>query len=223
MRIVKGKKVVDEDIDLRALVSGYKSVVVDIGTGDGRFVYKMARQQPETFFIGVDSAADNMAEYSSKAVKKPGKGGLSNAIYVVASAENLPSRMEGIAGKIFVILPWGSLLEGIVKGERVLLSSIRSIAAPEASLELFFTYSHLIEVGEMNRRELPELSLEYIENNLASLYMDCGIRILDKEIISNERLREYETQWAKRLGFGRNRTVYHVTGVITSPQLLRNE
>jgi len=223
LRIVKGKKVIDGDIDLRALISGYKSVVVDIGTGDGRFVYKMARQQPEVFFIGVDSAAGNMMEYSSKALKKPGKGGLANILYVAASAENLPPQMQGIAGKIFIILPWGSLLEGIVKGERDILSSIRSIAAPEASLEMFFTYSHLIESGEMDRRDLPELSLDYIENTLASSFMEFGIRILDKEIISNEGLREYETQWAKRLGFGRSRAVYHVTGVIISPQQFVSE
>lgn len=214
LRIVRGKKIEGGGLDLREMASGYSSVIVDLGTGDGRFVYKMAREQPGNLFIGVDSAAENMMEYSAKAIKKAARGGAANAVYVVASAEDLPAEMSGIADKIFVILPWGSLLEGIIKGSKEILGGIARAARPGADLELFFTYSHLHEEGEIGRRELPGLSLEYIESTMTPLYRDLGIALGQKEIITNEELRKYETHWARKLGFGKNRDVFHVKGII---------
>ncbi|MCL5057248.1 MAG: hypothetical protein M1130_04475 [Actinobacteria bacterium] len=214
LRIVRGKKIENGGLDLRELASGYSSVIVDLGTGDGRFVYKMAREQPRNLFIGIDAAAENMMEYSSRAVKKPPKGGASNAVYISAGAEDLPAEMSGLADKIYVILPWGSLLEGIVKGSGEILGGIAGAARPGAALELFFTYSHLHEEGEIGRRELPALSLEYIENTMTLLYREKGILLGEKEIITNEELRRYETHWARKLGFGKNRTVFHVKGII---------
>ncbi|MDQ3258004.1 MAG: hypothetical protein M3R15_29660 [Acidobacteriota bacterium] len=32
-----------------------EGIVLDIGTGDGRFVYAYARQNPNKFFIGIDA------------------------------------------------------------------------------------------------------------------------------------------------------------------------
>ncbi|MHB8157500.1 MAG: methyltransferase domain-containing protein [Desulfocucumaceae bacterium] len=213
LRTLNGKKI-ETDINLQERVSGYNSVIIDIGTGDGRFVYKMARQQPDNFFIGVDPVAENMMAYGMKVIKKPVKGGLSNVLYVVASAEEMPVELNSIASKIFIILPWGSLLEGVAKGRREILENIARVAAPSAGLEIFFTYSDLHEQGEMSRRELPELSLEYIEETIVPLYRASGILITGKEIASNERLCKYETQWAKRLGFGKARTVFHIRGVV---------
>lgn len=214
LRIVRGKKIEKGGINLREMASGYASVIVDLGTGDGRFVYKMARQHPRKLFIGIDAAAENMMEYSFRALKKPNKGGAANAVYVAASAEDLPSELDGLADEIYVILPWGSLLEGIVKGGREILEGLARIARSGASLDLFFTYSHLHEEGEISKRDLPGLSLAYIEETLTPLYRESGIILSEKEIISNEELRLYETHWARKLGFGKNRTVFHVKGVM---------
>ncbi len=38
------------------------------------------------------------------------------SLYVVAAAEELPQELYHKADKIYVNLPWGSLLEGVVKG-----------------------------------------------------------------------------------------------------------
>ncbi len=214
LRILKGKKII-EQADLSGIMSGFDSVAVDIGTGDGRFIYNLAKKSPGTFFIGLDPAAANMFEYSSKIIKKPGKGGLPNVLYVVSNIEELPDELSGIAGNIYINLPWGSLLEGVVKAsDYVLCNVIRLAKPPEASLELCFTYSELHELGEMDRRELPELSLAYIKETLVPLYEKKGIRIKQLGTIDNEDLREHGTQWSKRLGFGRSREVYRISAVI---------
>ncbi|TYQ16128.1 UNVERIFIED_CONTAM: 16S rRNA (adenine(1408)-N(1))-methyltransferase [Acetivibrio alkalicellulosi] len=214
MRILKGKSVV-EMTDLNEVLEGFESVIVDIGTGNGRFVYKHAQSNKNNFYIGVDPAAENMMEYASKIIKKPKKGGLNNALYVICGAEELPEEIYSKADKIYINLPWGSLLEGVVKGNDVILENIVKVAkSSQASLEIWFTYNNLHEAGEMSRRELPALSVEYIKDTLVPIYNASGIEINDIEIVTNEELKEFDTQWSKRLGFGRAREVYRIKAVI---------
>ncbi|RCX09288.1 16S rRNA (adenine(1408)-N(1))-methyltransferase [Anaerobacterium chartisolvens] len=214
LRILKGKKII-EQADLSGIAEGFDSIAVDIGTGDGRFVYNLAKKNPGTLFIGLDPAAENMFEYSSRIIKKPSKGGLPNVLYVVSNIEELPDELSGAADNIYINLPWGSLLEGVVKAsDHVLCNVVRLAKPPEASLEMCFTYSELHELGEMDRRELPELSLDYIRETLVPLYHEKGIEIKQLGTIDNQDLREHGTQWAKRLGFGRSREVYRISAAI---------
>jgi len=214
LKVLKGKKIV-EDINIKDVISGYSKVAVDVGTGDGRFAYKKARENPDTFYIGIDPAAENMMEFAAKIMKKPSKGGLNNVMYVVSGIEDLPTELYGIANKITVNLPWGSLLEGVAKGNSTVLDRLVSLAAhPEASLDMCFSYSILIEAGEMNRRELPELSTDYLKESLIPIYKQKGIKINELNTIDNDELIGYGTQWAKRLGFGRARDIYRISAVI---------
>ncbi|HEX9060241.1 MAG TPA: hypothetical protein VF941_08675 [Clostridia bacterium] len=186
MRLLRGKKIIIEN-DIKSVVPENFQVALDIGTGDGRFIYKKAKENPDTFFIGIDSAAENMFEYSSKIMKKPSRGGLSNAAYIVAGAEELPDELSGIASCIYINLPWGSLLEGIVKGDSLILDNITKIAAaPKSSLNMCFSYSILLEAGEIGRRELPELSEEYVRAELEPLYLKKGISFTTISSITNE-------------------------------------
>jgi len=210
LNILKGKKILT-DMVLNEIISGFNDIAVDVGTGDGRFVYKQAKLNPQTFYIGMDPAAENMMEYASKIVKKPSKGGLVNALYVVSNLEDLPDEMADLANHIFINLPWGSLLEGVSKGRSEVLDNLVKLAkAPLASLDICFTYSVLHEAGEMERRDLPQLSLDYINEVVVPLYKDRGITVNSVDTISNETLKEYDTQWSKRLGFGRTRDVFRI-------------
>lgn len=210
LKALKGKKVL-EDIDLIEVLSGFNKIAIDVGTGDGRFVYKKAKENSDTFYIGMDPAAENMMEYASKIVKKPSKGGLNNVLYVVSNIENLPEEMNNIAHQVYVNLPWGSLLEGITKGREDVLDNLVGLAkAPYADLDMCFTYSILHEAGEIDRRDLPQLSLEYIRDAIVPIYKSKGITISGIESITNETLREYATQWSKRLGFGRERDIFRI-------------
>ena len=67
MKCVKGNKIIEIDKnELDQLVNAYEETVIDLGTGDGRFVYKNASANPKALFIGIDTLAVNMAEYSKR-------------------------------------------------------------------------------------------------------------------------------------------------------------
>ena len=59
-----------------------------------------ARREPRALVIGMDAAAAAMAEGSLRAARPGRKGGLPNALFVVAAAERPPAELAGIAGLV---------------------------------------------------------------------------------------------------------------------------
>lgn len=213
LKVLAGKKVIN-GLPPYAW-DGYKHIVVDMGTGDGRFIYKMAQKNPDTYYIGVDPMAENMAEYAVRVLKKPAKGGLPNVTYVVSSIEALPRELYGVASHIHINMPWGSLLEGIVKCSDAVIDNLVNLAAgPRATLDIHLAYTDRYESNEIQKRELPALSQSYLENELAEKLLAKGVLVTSVAILDNDALRNQETLWAKRLGFGKMREVYRICATI---------
>jgi 16S rRNA (adenine(1408)-N(1))-methyltransferase len=53
-------------------------------------VLATAAAQPDRLVIGVDASAAAMAAASRRAAARPARGGLPNALFVVAAVESLP-------------------------------------------------------------------------------------------------------------------------------------
>src|SRR5436190_16837280 len=104
--------------------------MVDLGTGDGRFVLLAARRDPTTLAIGIDADAASMLEASRRAARAPKKGGLANALFVVSAVEAIPEELAEIADDIRIAFPWGSLLRGVVGADDHVLAGIASFAKP---------------------------------------------------------------------------------------------
>ncbi len=215
LRALNGKNI-EKIAALTKHIENFKCVEVDIGTGDGRFVYAQAKKNSDIFYIGIDPVAENMFEYASKSALKPSKGGVSNAVFIVAAVEDLPEELNNIADKIHVMLPWGSLLEGIIKGNLHVLENLAKIAKQQAEFEFCFTYDVLREANEIVKRELPIITLDYLKDYLAKKYSVCGFTLKEVNLMTEKELRTYPTTWAKRLGFGRTREVFVVKGTIDS-------
>ena len=71
-----------------------------------------ARAEPAAFVIGIDANAAAMAEASRRAARPAARGGVSNALFVVAAAERPPMELLAIADELTINFPWGSLLRG---------------------------------------------------------------------------------------------------------------
>ncbi|HEY7802406.1 MAG TPA: class I SAM-dependent methyltransferase, partial [Dehalococcoidia bacterium] len=143
MIAVRGKQLHEMTrAELLASAGGYAGVTIDVGTGDGAFAYRYAQTHPERFVIGVDPVRENMREYSAKAARPParagrsGRGGLANVLYIVASIEQTPPELEGIADVLYANLPWGSLMRGVILGDDVVLEGLASLACDGCRLRI---------------------------------------------------------------------------------------
>jgi 16S rRNA (adenine(1408)-N(1))-methyltransferase len=184
---------------LRAEAERYDQVAVDVGAGDGRFVYRLAREHPEWFCLAVDADAGAMRDASFRAGRKPARGGVSNARFIRAGLEQMPGALAGLADEVYVLFPWGSLLRGVVIPDRDALRKIARLGRPGARFHLRINASALRADKTLAIRGPRAPGGEDATRRLAEAYAQAGMRITH---LAWDRA-DVRTSWAGRLGAGK--------------------
>lgn len=188
MRTVNGKQTRQMDAaEVAAWAATYKDITIDLGAGDGRFVRHCAEKHPERGAIAIDLCEANLRIASRKAP--------SNALFVVADALALPGELGGLASRITINFPWGSLLCALVHSDPGLLAGLGAIANGRAILELVLNAGALAEVG---------WALAPGGERVAAALRTIGASVGEPRFVGPAELRGYPTTWAKRLAFGRD-------------------
>ena len=181
-------------------------MTVDLGTGDGRAVLAAAADRPDRLAVGVDASAAAMAEASRRAGRKPGRGGLENALFVVAAAEALPAELGGVADLVTVQFPWGSLLRGLLgPGPRV-MGGLAGLLAPGGTLRL------LVSSTDRDRHAGIEPITEPVLGGLAVAWEPWGLAVTEVRPATPADVAAAHSTWGKRLGAGRQRPAWLVRG-----------
>jgi 16S rRNA (adenine(1408)-N(1))-methyltransferase len=188
----------DESLNNSLAHSG-EGVIIDLGTGDGRFVYQSARQNPKKFYIGIDPNVRPLEKISEKIYRKPAKGGAPNALFIQAAVEDLPAELDGVADELHVHFPWGSLLRAVTTGDIAVLQNLRRICSFGGVLEVVLGLDPARDQSEIERLGLTSLTLEYIDQTLVPQYAAAGFEITERGIIPAAEWPELNTSWAKRL------------------------
>jgi 16S rRNA (adenine(1408)-N(1))-methyltransferase len=184
---------------------------VDIGTGDGRFVYQCARENPAKFYLGIDANTKPLEKISMKATRNAAKGGLPNVLFIQAAIEDLPPELSDVADEIHIHFPWGSLLRAVATGDESVLCGLHRISAPDCLLEVVIGIDPERDRAEVERLKLPNLSLKHIDTILTPRYEAAGFRVKEKGIVSPKQWPRLQTSWARRLrgNYGRE-VVYFI-------------
>lgn len=170
---------------LLARAAAYPYVWLDLGTGDGRFVAHLATALPRWLVVGVDTCREPLRERSRAAAP--------NALFVIANALALPGELDGLAHRVSINFPWGSLLEGLVAGDVGLLGGLNRVTRPDALLEVRLNGGAVAELGLT-----PEACLERVQHTLSAAGWWCG----PATQLQRRQLRSLPTTWARRLAHG---------------------
>jgi 16S rRNA (adenine(1408)-N(1))-methyltransferase len=184
------------------LVARHAAVTVDLGTGDGRAVLAAAATQPDRLVVGVDASAAAMAEASRRAGRRPGRGGLPNALFVLAAAEALPGELEGVAELVTVQFPWGSLLRGLLDADPRVMGGLAGLLVPGGTLRL------LVSSTDRDRGARVEPITEPTLYRLAGAWETYGLAIAEVRPATWADVAAAHSSWGKRLGAGRWRPAW---------------
>ena len=187
-------------------------IVIDLGTGDGRFVYQSARENPRKFYIGIDANPQPLRKISEKVHRKPAKGGAPNVLFLQAAVEELPEELNSVADEVHVHFPWGSLLRAVAVGEELVLRKLRQICSAGAWLEVIIGLDPEKDHTEIARLRLPEISEEYLVRELIPRYQAAGFEIIEHGVVPASQWREIRSSWAKRLSNNRARVLIYLVG-----------
>lgn len=198
METIRGKMSLDlNTTDLYARLANYNRIVLDLGTGDGKFAFCHADKFPNHYVIGVDSCRENLHEHS--------RAKLPNLLYIIASAQALPHELHGLVSHITINFPWGSLLESLLIGDDRLLSGLESVAGSSAAVDIRLNGGALAEQGWS-----LEDGTKCIFENLTS----AGWNLRKPEMLDSRALRAFPSTWAKRLAFGRDPRAVQLSGCL---------
>jgi len=196
METIRGKTSLDLDLNgFTTRLTNYNRVILDLGTGDGKFAFHYARAFPRHFVIGVDACRENLREHS--------RAKLPNALFIIASAQSLPNELNGLVSHITINFPWGSLLESLLTGEPMLMCRLESISSSFAQIDIRLNGGALAEQGWT-----LEAGAEQIYNNLVR----ASWRIKPPVMMNADVLRSFPSTWAKRLAFGRDPHAMQLSG-----------
>jgi len=177
-------------------------VVIDLGAGDGRFVLATAAASPDALVVGVDADAASMAEPSRRAALGSHRGGLANAVFVVAAAESLPAALDGIATSLSVHFPWGSLLHGLLCADPIMLAGIQRVTRPGATVTLLLSVTERDHVAG-----LASFAGDAVAR-IRRCYAARGLALTEGRPATAADLAGSHSTWAKRLGAGGQRPVW---------------
>jgi 16S rRNA (adenine(1408)-N(1))-methyltransferase len=216
MLVVRGKDVAELDRAGFAAAAGSRErVVVDVGTGDGRFAYAYARDHPGSLVVALDPVKENLRELSHRAGRKPGRGGLANVLFVWAAVERPPPELAGRADEVHVVLPWGKLARGLLLAEPEVLDGLVFLARPGAALELVLNAEVWEEPVPLEARDLPRPTVEFVAGELAPRLAERGIEVRRVARLAREEIDRLPSSWARRLSHGRAQPNFlHVTAAL---------
>jgi len=210
MKIVQGANLVETSAAaLRRLSADHRGVLADIGAGDGRFVYETAKRRPDLLCLGVDAEARNLKRYSTRALRKPARGGAPNVVFLLGAAEDLPGMLAGLATHVTVNLPWGSLLATVVNPASPDFLKLRDLLKPDGLLEMLIAYSASYEPNTLRELGLPRLSEEYIRDRLAPDFEAQEMDVERHLVFDNASVRHLPLTWGRSLTRRRPREFHY--------------
>src|SRR5690606_8408037 len=122
-----------------------------------------------------------------------------NLLFAVGSVEQMPAELRGVADRVYVILPWGSLMRGLMLADGDVLRNLAEIGQPGARFEIVLNLRIFDDPVPVDVQDLPEVDVEYVERELSDRYEEAGLLIGDVRRLSASELRDLPSSWARRL------------------------
>lgn len=159
---------------------------------------------PEALVIGIDPDAAALRERSAAAARKPERGGLAIAVFLVASAEALPPALLDLADELRVTLPWGALLRGATGPEPWFADLVGRVVAHGGVAR--------VVLSVVPSDHLPGLPLldPPAARALAERYAAAGLPVRGLRSLTTDDVAGLGSTWAKRLGIPERRPAWSI-------------
>jgi len=157
--------------------------------------------------LGIDADARAMAEASRRAARREPDLEARRAWFVAAGVERMPPELSGLADRVTVRFPWGSLLRGALGLDAEVTAAIARLVAPGGRLELTLSV-----VG----RDAAVTGLEGdldrdAREGMTAAFAAHGLRLVDIRPVTPDDLAELHSTWARRLRAGTDRPAWRAT------------
>jgi len=109
----------------------------------------------------------------------------------------MPRELERVADEIFVTLPSGSLMRGILLGDEMLVGGIASLGRKGAKMKIVLNTRHFDDSVPHEARGLPDVTPLYTRDIIAAAFAAKGVRIDKARWMETDEVAEF-----RDAGFG---------------------
>jgi len=148
-----------------------------------------------------------MAEASRRASGRPSRGGTVNARFLATGVEALPTELDGLADRVTVRFPWGSLLRGTLALDAEVAASIARLVAPGGRLEITLSLTGRDRLAGHESGVFGDADVA----RMGTVYGSLGLDLVDARRSSAAELAAMHSTWARRLRAGRDRDAWRMT------------
>lgn len=148
--------------------------------------------------LGIDADARAMAEASRRAAAPASRPALPNARFVASGVAELPCELDGIADRVTVRFPWGSLLRGALGHDLAVAASIARLVAGGGRLDLTFS---LVE-RDRSTAGVDGFGPADLER-MVTAFAALGLELVEARRLFPDEVAALRSTWARRLGAGR--------------------
>jgi 16S rRNA (adenine(1408)-N(1))-methyltransferase len=120
---------------------------------------------------------------------------IANVLFVVARVEDAPCELDGVADRITISFPWGSLLRGAVRADPSVLVPLARLAKPGAPIEALLSVADRDGASDVTPEDLDRIGIQ------RGAFAEAGLVLEHVRDASKEECAR--TTWGKRLGTGR--------------------
>lgn len=178
-----------------AVATAAGPVLADVGCGDGRHTVRWAERRPDALVVGLDAETTRL-DRSLVAVRRRRL----KVVFVGAAAERPPEPLLGRVTEIAVVMPWGSLLDGILGADRGVLRSVLALGAPGSTLDAVVNVRPWDAPASVDLKlaATPEPTPEHLAA-LVTAYGELGWTLAPVGWLSDEDARALGSTWASRV------------------------
>jgi SAM-dependent methyltransferase len=180
---------------LAEAVAAVGPVLADVGCGDGRHTVRWAERRPDALVVGLDAETTRVDRAVTVARKRKLR-----VVFVAATAESPPEPLVGRCAEIAVVMPWGSLLDGILGADPDVLRGVLSLGAPGATLDAVVNVRPWDAPASVDRKlaATPEPTRDHLDR-LVATYAGLGWALEPAGTLSDAEARGLGSTWASRV------------------------
>lgn len=199
---------------LQATAEAFDELHIDLGTGDGKFAYRSALNNPKNFYIGIDADRNSLADCSSRAAKKPARGGCENVAFLCMNLLQPSEDLKGLADHLHINFPWGSLMEAVAFPDVHAMQRMASLAKPQAKFDYYLNLYVFANEEQRERMGLPLMDESYVTETLIPKMREAGWAVEEHTFLEPEALKDHPSSWAGRLIRRSGRATLHMKGTV---------
>jgi 16S rRNA (adenine(1408)-N(1))-methyltransferase len=185
-----------DDNGLRDRLESAERVVADVGCGDGKRSLRLATADPAALVVGIDAETTRL----DRALATARRRGLANLYFLTWPMERPLPSLAGKVDSVSVVMPWGSLLDGILGADEQVLGNVLALGGAGAVLDAVVNCRPWASPGALDRK--LESTPEPTEEQLAAMrcqYATLGWQVGPATWLSDAEARALGSSWASRV------------------------